>query len=98
MTDKVFDWIDATGLRRMSKLDLHLMPSGPGGQAMFDTFHRMQKATEVFPWTIVVKVLIRRDTQTRAARQVRVHLDSLAESGFVLKYPCRGSASIPACG
>ena len=55
LTDKVFSWLDATALRRMSKLDLHLMASGPGDQAMLDTFHKMHKATEVFPWTIVVK-------------------------------------------
>ena len=98
LTDKVFAWIDATSLRRMSKLDLHLMASGPGGRAMLDTFHKMHKATEVFPWTIVVKDVIRRDTQTRAARQVHVHLDSLAEYGFMSNYPCRGFAWLPACG
>jgi len=43
MTDKVFAWLEATALRRMSKLDLHLMASGPGGRAMFDTFHIMHK-------------------------------------------------------
>jgi len=58
----------------------------------------MNKATEVFPWTIMVKDVIRRDTQTRAARQVRVHLDSLAEYGFMLNHPCRGFASLPVCG
>jgi len=55
LTDKVFAWLDAKALRRMSKLDLHRMASGPGGEAMLDTFHKMHKATEVFPWTIVVK-------------------------------------------
>ena len=98
LTDKVFAWLDARALRRMSKLDLHLMASGPGGQAMLDTFHEMHKATEVFPWTIVVKDVILRDTQTRAARQVHVHLDSMAEYGFILNYPCRSFASLPACG
>jgi len=98
MTDEVFAWLDATALRRMSKLDLHRMASGPGGQAMLDMFHKMHKATEVFPWTIVVKDVIRRDTPTRAARQVHVHLDSLAEEGFMLSYPCRSFASLPACG
>ena len=86
LTDKVFAWIDATALRRMSKLDLHLMASGPGGRDMLDSFHEMRKATEVFPWTIVVKEVIQRGTQTRAARQVHVHLDSKAESGFTLNY------------
>jgi len=98
LTDKVFAWLDATTLRRMSKLDLHLMASGPGGRAMLDTFHKMHKATEVFPWTIVVKDVIRRDTHMRASRQVHVHLDSLAEYGFMLNYPCRGFASLSACG
>jgi len=78
LTDKVFAWLDAKARKRMSKLDLHRMASGPGGQGMLDTFHKMDKATEVFPWTIVVKDVIRRDTQTRAARQVHVHLDSMA--------------------
>jgi len=98
LTDKVFAWLDAKALKRMSKLDLHRMASGPCGQAMLDTFHKMNKATEVFPWTIVVKEVIRRDTQARAARQVHVHLDSLAEYGFMLNHPCRGFASLPACG
>ena len=98
LTDKVFAWLDAKALRRMSKLDLHRMASGPGGQAMLNTFHKMHKATEVFPWTIVVKDVIRRATQTRAARQVHVHLDSLAEYGFMLNHTCRGFASLPVCG
>ena len=58
MTAKGFAWLDATALQLMSKLDLHLMASGPGGRAMLDTFYKMQKATEVFPWTIVVKDVI----------------------------------------
>jgi len=98
LTDKVFAWLDAKALKRMSKLDLHRMASGPGGQAMLDRFHKMNKAAEVFPWTIVVKDVIRRDTQTRAARQVHVHLDSFAEYGFMLNHPCRGFASLPVCG
>jgi len=98
LTDKVFAWLDAKALKRMSKLDLHRMGSGPGGQAMLDTFHKMHKATEVFPWTIVVKDVIRRDTQTRAARQVHVHLDSMAEYGFMLNHPCRGFACLPVGG
>ena len=97
LTDKVFAWLDAKALRRMFKLDLHRLASGPGGQAMLDTFHKMDKATDVFPWTIVVKEVIRRDTQTSAARQVHVHLDSSSEYGFSLNHPCRGFASLPAC-
>jgi len=89
LTDKVFAWLEAKALKRMSRLDLHRMASGPGGQAMLDTFHKMHKATQVFPRTIVVKDVIRRDTQTRAARQVLVHLDSMAEYGFMLNHPCR---------
>jgi len=84
MTDKVFSCIDATVLWRMAKLDLHHMASGPGGQAMLDMFHKMHKAAEVFPWIIFVKDVIRRDTQTRAARQVHVHLDATADYGFTL--------------
>jgi len=98
LKDKVFSWLDAKALRRMSKLDLHRMARGPGGQAMSDTLHKLHTATEVFPWTIVVKDVIRRDTQTRAARQVHVHLESLAEYGFMLNHPCRGFASLPVCG
>ena len=98
LTDKNFAWLDSTALRRMCKLDLHLLASRPGGQAMLDTFHKIRKATEVFPWTIAVEDVIRRDTQTRAARQVHVHLDSMAEYGFMLNYPCRGFASLPTCG
>jgi len=98
LTDKVFAWLDATAPRRMSKLDLHLMASGPGSRAMLDTFQKMHKATEAVPWTIVVKDVIQRATQTRAARQVHVHLDSLAEYGFMLNYPCRGFALLPSCG
>jgi len=49
------------------------MASGPGGRDMLDSFHKMRKATEVFPWIIVVKEVIQRGTQTRAARQVHVH-------------------------
>jgi len=82
----------------MSKLDLHRRASGPGGQAMSDTFHKMHTAAEVFPWTIVVKDVIRRDTQTRAARQVHVHLDSMAEYGFMLNHACRGFACLPVGG
>jgi len=59
--DKDFAWLDATALRRMSKLDLHHMASGPGGQAMLDMFHKMHKAMGVFPWTIIGKDVIRRD-------------------------------------
>jgi len=98
LTDKVFAWLDAKALKRMSRLDLHCMASGPGGQAMLNMFHKMHKATEVFPWTIVVKDVIRRDTQTRAARQVHVHLDSMAEYGFMLNHPCRGFACLPVGG
>jgi len=98
LKDKVFAWLDAKALKRMSKLDLHRMASGTGGQAMLNTFHKMHKATEVFPWTIVVKDVIRRDTQTRAARQMHVHLDSMAEYGFMLNHPCRGFACLPVGG
>jgi len=98
LTDKVSAWLDAKALRRMSKLDLHRMASGPGGQAMLDTFHKMHKSAEVLPWTIVVKNVIQRDTQMRAACQVHVHLDSSSEYGFVLNHPCRGFSSLPACG
>jgi len=98
LTGKVFAWLDARALKRMSKMDLHRMASGPGGQAMLDTFPKMNKAAEVFPWTIVVKDVIRRDTQTRVARQLHVHLDSLAAYGFMLNHPCRGFASLPVCG
>jgi len=95
LTDEVFAWLDAKALKRMSKLDLHRMASGPGCQAMLDTFHKMLKATEVVPWTIVVKGVIRCDPQTRAARQVHVHLDSMAEYGFMLDHPCRDFAYLP---
>jgi len=98
LTEKVFAWLDAKALKRMSRLDLHRMASGPGGQAMLDTFHEMHKATEVFRRTIVDKDVIRRDTQTRAARQVHVHLDSMAEYWFMLNHPCRGFAGLPVGG
>jgi len=98
LTDKFFALLDAKALKRMSKLDLHRMASGPGGQAMLETFHKKHKATKVFPWTIVVKDVIRLDTQTRAARQVRVHLDSMAEYGFMLNHPCRDFACLPVGG
>jgi len=65
---------------------------------MLDTFRKMHKATEVFPWTIVVKDVIQRDRQTRAARQVHVHLDSTAKYGFMLNHPCRGFACLPVGG
>jgi len=58
LMDKVFACLDAKAFKRMFKLDLHRMASGPGGQAMLDTFHEMNKASEVFPWTIVVKDVI----------------------------------------
>jgi len=45
LTDKVFARLDAKALRRMSKLDLHLIASGPGGRAMLDTFYKMHKVT-----------------------------------------------------
>jgi len=45
----------------------------------------------------MVKDVIRWDTQTRAARQVHVHLDSLAKYGFMLNHPCRGFACLPVC-
>jgi len=98
LTEKFFAWLDAKAIKRMSKLDLHRMASAPGGQAMLDTFHKMNKATEVVPWTIVVKDVIRRDTQTRAARQVHVHLDSMAEYGFMLNHSCRGFACVSVGG
>jgi len=98
MPDKVFAWLDATALRRMSNLDLHHMASRPGGQEMLDMFHKMHKATGVFPWNIVVRDVIRRDTQARAESQLLVHLDSSAEYGFMLNYLFRGFASLPARG
>jgi len=87
MMEKDLAWVDATVLRRMSNLDLHHVASGPGGQVVIDMFHKIQKATEVFPWIIFVKDVIRTDTQTRAARKVHVKLDSLAEYGFMFNYP-----------
>jgi len=98
MTDQVFAWLDAKVIRRVIKLDLHHMASGPGGQAMLDMFHNMNRATEVLPWTFVVKDVIRRDTQTRTARQVHIHMDPKAEYGFTLNYPCQGFASRSAWG
>jgi len=98
LTGTFFALIHAKELKRMSRLDLHRMASGPGGQAMLDTFHRMHKATEVVPRTIMVKDVIRRDTQTSAARQVHVHLDSMSEYEFMLNHPCRGSACVPVGG
>jgi len=64
---------------------------------MLETFHTLPKATEVLPWTIVVKDVIRRDTQTRAARQVHTLLDPTAEHGFT-KNPCWDIASGPTWG
>ena len=98
LTDKFIAWLDAKALRRMSKLDPHLMANGPGGQAMLDTFDEMHKATEVFPWSIVVKDVIPRDTLTRAVRRVHIPLDSSAEYGFVLNHTCPDLASLPASG
>jgi len=60
---------------------------------MLDMFHSKHKATDVLPWTIVVKDRIRRDMQTRAAREVHIQLDSTADYGLALRYPCRGFAS-----
>ena len=97
-TDKFFAWLDAKALRCMFKMDLHRMDSASGGQAMLDTFHKIHKATEVFPWTIEVKDVIRRDTLTCAARQVHVLLHSTTEYGFMLNHPCRGFASLPVGG
>jgi len=74
MTDESFTLIDATALRRMVKLDLHHIASRPGGQAALYKFYKTRKATTVFSWTIVLKDVIQRDTQTRAARQVKFPL------------------------
>jgi len=98
LTDKVFAWLDAKALKRMSRLDLHRMASGPGGQAMLDTFHKMHKATEVFPWTIVVKDVIRRDTQTCTPPSSPNGRALGAQRKFMLNHPCRGSACLPVGG
>jgi len=98
MTDHVFSWLDATATRRMVKLDLHHMASGMGGQAMLEMFHEKHKATEVFPWTMVAKEVIRGDTQTRAARQADVHMNSTAEYGVTPSYSRREFASRSAWG
>jgi len=98
MTDQVFAWIDATATRRMVTSDLHYKAGGLGGQAMLEMFHEVHKATEVFPWTMVVKEVIRGDAQTRAARHVHVHMDSMSEYGFTLSYSRRGFASRSAWG
>jgi len=76
----------------MFKSDLHHMASEPGDQAMLDMLHSLHKATDVLPWTIVVKDVIRRDMYTRVAREVHIHLDSTADYGFPMNYPCRGFA------
>jgi len=98
MTDQVFTWLDATAIRRMIKLDLQHMDSGPGGQAMLYMLHNVNKATEVCLWNIVVKDAIRRDTQTRAKRQVHIHLDPTAEYGITLTYLRRRFALRPSWG
>lgn len=93
ITDHVFAWLDGTALRRITKLDLHHIENGLGGQAMLHMFQKVHKETEVFPRTIVVQDVTRRDTQTRVPRPVLCHLDSTAEYGFQLNYPCRGFVS-----
>jgi len=95
MTDKEFSCLDATAIRRMVKLDLHRRASGPGGRAMLDTFHRMQKATEVFSCTMAVKKVIRRDTQTRAAGPVHIHFESTSDYGVTRNNPVGVSRRVP---
>jgi len=93
MIDQLFARLDAAATRRIFKLDLHHMASGTGGHTMLDMLHSMHRATDVFPWRIVVKDGIRRDMQTRAAREVHIQLDSTADYGLALSCPCRGFAS-----
>jgi len=84
MTDKVFTWVDDMATRRMGQLDVHLMATGPAGQARLSMFQNMLKAQEVFPWEVVDKDLIRRDAWTLSARKVHVYVDSSVVYGFVL--------------
>ena len=98
LTDKIFVWMDEWALRRMASLDLSLMAAGPRGQTMLETYRLMVKAVDVFPWALVVRDVVRRDAQSRQARQVRIQLDDSATYGFVLNHPCRGFDWRPAPG
>jgi len=62
MTDPMLAWLDATAIRRMVNSNLQHMASALSGQEMLYMLHNIHKATEVFPWNIVVRDVIRRDT------------------------------------
>jgi len=98
LTDTILVWMDEWALRRMASLDLSLMAAGPGGQTMLATYRFMLKAIDVFHWALVVRDVVRRDAQSRQARQVRIQLDDSATYGFVLSHPCRGFDWRPAPG
>eukprot|EP00168_Porphyra_purpurea_P003725 TRINITY_DN14330_c0_g1_i1.p1 TRINITY_DN14330_c0_g1~~TRINITY_DN14330_c0_g1_i1.p1 ORF type:complete len:222 (+),score=5.99 TRINITY_DN14330_c0_g1_i1:39-668(+) len=60
---------------------------------MLAMYRKMCRAAVVFPCSIVVKDVARRDLHSREAREVHIQLDGDAEFGFVLKHPCRIFAS-----
>jgi len=90
MTDKVFIMMEDIDLQQLGQLDLYRYTDGPGRRAMLYMFKNMRKAMEGFSWTIFFKVIIRRNSVTRAARQVHVDLDLSAKIGLVLNNPYRG--------
>jgi len=75
-------------LRDFDVLDTSKLRDAPDGEAAYALYGKMRRAMDVFPWRVVLKDVVRRDTETGEARHVRVTVDETKEYGFCLRHAC----------
>jgi len=93
--DKVFVRLDEKTLRQFDVLDTSKLRDAPDGEAAYALYGKMRRTMDVFPWGVVLKDVVRRDTETGEARHVRVTVDETKEYGFCLRHACVDFAWAP---
>ena len=86
--DKILVRLDEKTLRHSDVLDTSKLSDAPDGEAAYALYGKMRRAMDVFPWGVVLKDVVRRDTETGEARHVRVTVDKIKEYGFCLRHLC----------
>ena len=86
--DKIFVRLEKKTLRQFDVLDTSKLRDAPDGEAANALYGKMRRAVEVYPWGVVLKDVVRRDTETGEERHVRVTVDETKEYGFCLRHAC----------
>jgi len=86
--DKVVVRLDEKTLRHFDVLGTSKLRDAPDGDAAHALYGKMRRSIDMFPWGVVIKDVVRRDTETDEARHVRLTVCETKKSGFSLGYAC----------